>query len=508
MKRKINARHFFGKKNIKSPKVIALAVFLVLILAAGGIFLKNMITKDDNLINISDLSNEFVEEYFRKVAENNANEDYKKENLLIAISKDPIRNTYGAVDVTEAPNHQYFLQYDSEEAKTKAFRELQKDENIHIEENHKVELYNDVSEPSYNSWGIEKMGFDYISEKYDDGNLGSVSVAILDTGCDMEVFNRHFNGKIVNSYSVIDNKTGAENMYDNVGHGTHIAGTIAEATPSNVTIVPVKASDSMELFDADIINGINWIVINNAADVINMSFGSGDYNEANYVAIEAARQNNIISVVASGNEYADESSYPAKFDNTISVGAVDSNLEKAVFSNSDSDLTFSAPGVDILSLNAGSTSSETDLISMNGTSMATPHVVSAVATLQGFKSDLSLEQIIDVLKEFAIDLGPKGHDDYFGYGMIDFSSFVRCDGAENCDNLNIYKTENRIEVSPIVTEYNYGSLTNILATEVKLYLDEENYPANKLPRNCRVCTPRPLSRSYTGTCSAGARENG
>lgn len=267
--------------------------------------------------------------------------------------------------------------------------------------------------------------------------------------------------------------------------GTHIAGTIAEGTPSNVKIYPVKASDSGEISNLYIIMAINYIVLNDKANVINMSFGSYEYDSAMYSSIKFATANNIICVAAAGNDNKADPSYPAAFDNTISIAACDSSLKRASFSNYNPTVTFTAPGVDIRSINGTS----------SGTSMATPHAAAAIAILKSYNINYTLEDIICILRKYAIDLGEVGKDDYFGYGFISFKTVsyctcncIDCDKiycfnceCENCIFNHNVSTVKKIEIdSPFLVEdnlleYNYGSLTNLSNLQLKIYYNDDKY---------------------------------
>ena len=89
-------------------------------------------------------------------------------------------------------------------------------------------------------------------------------------------FSQNYSNKIDETYNLYDTRE----MYDSYGHGTHIAGTIAEGTSSNVKILPVKVSDSKLMDTMSIITAINYITYYEKADVINMSFGGNKFNNS------------------------------------------------------------------------------------------------------------------------------------------------------------------------------------------------------------------------------------
>ena len=473
-----------GKKCKKSKKISNFFLFssLIIIIVISGVciikynFFKTEKTRN---INISYLSDEFVNKYFKEISENNSNED--KDNMLIVISKSKIKNSYGAKNIIEAPNNQYILQYDSDEEKKSALEQLKKDKKIEsVEENG---VYTTQS-TNYNSWGIEKMALDSASassNSYSE-NLKPVTVAIIDTGCDMSLFNKYYNGKISETYNVLENSKTL--MSDENGHGTHVSGTIAEGTPDNVKILPIKVSRDGDMYYTDVIAGINYIVRNKKADVINMSFGGYGYNGALKQAIESAKEQNIISVAAAGNENTSEKLYPAALDNTIAIASVDSNLKKSSFSNYGSYITFTAPGTKIKSImgkdaaisKENGNNDDDDHETISGTSMATPHAVSSVAILKGYNKDLTLDNIIDILKESSIDLGEPGWDQYYGNGLISFQNVEFCNG-KYCDKYGIYKNKSKeiinVEIKEIkFTKYNYYSITNLMGTKTDvLYAD-------------------------------------
>ncbi len=453
----------------KKIKYYSLMVILSVTIIGSLLFAYNHIFKNNNnRLNISHLSSDFVEKYFAEISEIKTDEE--KENMLIVISDNMIEEDYGAIKIIEAPNNQYLLRYNSKEEKEFAFEKLKNDSRIKsVEENIVYTIQND----NYNSWGIEDMALNQAITKANINieNMEKVTVAVIDSGCDMELFNKYYNGKIEEFYDVLENST--EIMTDEYGHGTHVAGTIAEGTPDNVKILPVKIQTVRDLGtdnpkpitirNSDFVAAINYIVYNHKAQVINMSI-SGVYSEAVEQAIEAARQENIIVVAAAGNENTSSPRYPAAFDSTISVSGIDSNRERFINSNYGETITFTAPAVDIKSIlgnnsfivwqneNFSEFDGDDDHETTSGTSMATPHVASAVAILKSYNKDLTLENVIDLLKKTTIDLGDEGWDQYFGYGLISFENVEFCDGVD-CDEFGVFKKDssNKTVINPEIT---------------------------------------------------------
>ena len=466
-----------------SKKIFSFVLALTILFDVVVFAKKTIFKKKDDLINISSLSEEFMDNYFEEVS-NVKEED--KENMIIVTSKDELKDTYGAAKIIEAPNHQYFLQYDSSEDKNEALKKFESDDsNVGITENVVRKAYEDtVLVSSYNSWGVEAMGIDTLLEKLKNKELNDVVVAVIDTGLDVELFNKYFPGRLAGVYNALENN---DNMSDDVGHGTHIAGTIAEATPASVKILSVKISLTEEMFLTDILTGINYVSYNKNADVMNMSFGSYTYSQEEFNAIQGAKNNNIISVAAAGNDNKSEPSYPASYVNAISIAAVDSTKAKANFSNYGSSIMFAAPGVNIKSLmREGSYYSskegdenwdgDVEFETIGGTSMATPHVVSVVANLKSLNKNLSFDDTITLLRRYSEDLGDSGWDEIFGYGFINFADADVCDG-QDCDEFNVFKSsaqDNLIgvfdsyEIEPVLSQYDYGNINNIMDTKVKV----------------------------------------
>ncbi|MFF2484217.1 S8 family serine peptidase [Paenibacillus sp. NPDC058071] len=190
--------------------------------------------------------------------------------------------------------------------------------------------------------------------------------------------------------------------HDDNGHGTHIAGTIAAANQvqgmigiaPRSQIYPVKAFDNNgSAFVSDIILGIDWCV-RNRIQIINMSFGMKTRSKALYNAVTNAYNAGVIVVASSGNDGKRRSvDYPARYPQTISVGATTRLRRIAPFSNRGIYIDIYAPGEKIVSAWLRGKYHE-----MSGTSMATSHVSGAIALLLAHRPGLSPGEIKTILK--------------------------------------------------------------------------------------------------------------
>ena len=426
---------------------------------------------DRPLGNLSELSEEYMAKYHNDYVE--MVKYNHPENVLIVTTISPIENTFGATMVVDAANHQHFLQYSSKEEKDNALRWLKSNPSLVVDENIQYQYSENTTGEGYNSWGIQKMGLDHMRELLGDyPQRNDVTVAIIDSGLDVNLFKDHYPDKALETYNSVN--PSAE-ISDEVGHGTHIAGTVAEGTPDNVKILSVKTGEGSAVFTTDIVAAIDYVAYYDRADVINMSFSSTQYSDAMYLSIESAKQKGIVCVAAAGNSSSSTREYPSAFDNTISVSAVDENLEFASFSNYGSMISFTAPGVNIGSINGIN----------EGTSMAAPHVTSAVAVAKSLKRELNFDETIAFLRTRAIDLGAKGYDTRYGDGFIDFSGAKLCniDSSESCDDFSILEktAESNIEIAEVtLTPFNYGSLTNILATKIRILNSDGSFQEKNL----------------------------
>jgi len=280
----------------------------------------------------------------------------------------------------------------------------------------------------------------------------NVIVAVLDTGVAYEDFARFRQApdlagtRFVPGYDFVNGDT---HPNDDHGHGTHVAGTIAQNTNNSLgvagvafgcSIMPVKVISAKGLGDYfDIVDGI-YFAVNNGAKVINMSLGGDQDSITLKNAVAYAYVAGVTVVCAAGNEFLEGSppSYPAAYDDfCIAVGATRYDETRAYYSNTGSYVDLAAPGGDLLVDQNGDGYGDgivQQTFSLDprefaywffqGTSMATPHVSGAAALLisNGVTKPARVRQ---ALESTAKDLGPPGWDEQYGWGLINIGAALR-----------------------------------------------------------------------------------
>lgn len=223
---------------------------------------------------------------------------------------------------------------------------------------------------------------------------------VIDTG--VRISHKEFGGRAKAAWT---NWKGDNSDTD--GHGTHVAGTIGGKTYGVVkeaTILALKVFQGDESDTSIVLDAFNWAVNDIIKKdrtwraVINMSLG-GEKSTAFNKAVDAASKKGVVSVVASGNDGIDSAKEsPGSASSAITVGAVDSNWAVADFSNWGKTVDILAPGVDIISTGH---KSNTATASLDGTSMACPHVAGLVLYAMSVEEVEGVADITAWLKELA-----------------------------------------------------------------------------------------------------------
>lgn len=220
------------------------------------------------------------------------------------------------------------------------------------------------------------------------------------------------------------------NSFDNNGlwqpntyiyHGTHVAGVLGAvmnngrgvAGMAQVRIMAVKVmNDSGEGTDTTVAAGLRWAV-DHGANIVTMSLGVDGMSTILQTAVNYASGKGVVMVAASGNSGSSFVSYPAAYPPVIAVGALDTSVRRASFSNYGPGIDLMAPGVQIYSTQ-GSDSYQY----LSGTSTATPYVAGVVGLMLTVNPALTPTEVGDVLNHTATDVSMTGYDTSTGWGNV------------------------------------------------------------------------------------------
>lgn len=296
-----------------------------------------------------------------------------------------------------------------------------------------------TSDPGFGSqWALNPAKTSFLSA-WNTTKGGGITVAVVDTG--VAANHPDLVGKVLPGREFLNGNTQRDvsPMFDDCGHGTHVAGTIA-AVPNNgigiagaapnVKILPVRvlsAANSCGGWSSDVSKGIVWAA-NRGARVINLSLGGPGPDSALAQAVSYARSRGAVVVAAAGNNhgectpYKNRTIYPGATTGAIGVAAVSSSFQHACFSNTGSYVDLAAPGVGITStVTVRPNPYNYGYASWDGTSMATPHVAAAAALVLAYRPVCTPDQVESRLETTAVRL-PRytaGDTRLYGNGLVD-----------------------------------------------------------------------------------------
>jgi len=289
----------------------------------------------------------------------------------------------------------------------------------------------------------------------DPGAGDGVIVAVLDTGVAYEDYNDG-----MQTYSRMPDLSATtfvpgwdcvsedDHPNDDNGHGTHVAGVIAQTTNNGygaaglafgARIMPVKVLNKYGFGDSfNVAEGIRWAA-DHGAKVINLSLGFDRPSLAVKEAVDYARNvKKVTLIAAAGNDaenprYAGGLMYPARYSSVISVGATRYGKKRAAYSQYGSALDIMAPGGEMgLGLDMNSDGYPDGIVQetiggfywAEGTSLAAPHVAAAAAMViaGGVTRPAGVYR---ALTRGATDLGRKGRDTRYGYGLLNVAAALR-----------------------------------------------------------------------------------
>lgn len=256
---------------------------------------------------------------------------------------------------------------------------------------------------------------------------GGTRVGVVDTGVDRT--HPDLLGKVAAcaQSNLGDGQTVEGLCSDEIGHGTHLAGSIAANTDNglgiagiapNASLAVFKMNRGLEALAVDVIAGVRWARTVGEARVISMSFGLEE-SRALSEEMSQAHDDGVLLVAAAGNQGDGTELFPASHPDVISVGSTDKDDQHESFSNCHSTVELTAPGEAVWS-----TYVPGSYLAMGGTSTSTPQVAGVAAMIM---SSDGLDNVATRrrLQQSADDLGPDGRDPCYGFGRVNLANALR-----------------------------------------------------------------------------------
>ena len=376
---------------------------------------------------------------------------YACQELLVYLDQGELKNSYGAshaiyCELTKC----YVLQYDSPQAAREA-EELLREElgedkvlvNLPMHAAVRWQYSTNFTPEMSTSWGVDRMALDTLRDKANNSSISrKVLVAVLDSGINrshemfanrtISPYSKSFIGQVADmGYDYYDDSGNGKGG----GHGTHVAGTVADGTSGQISLLILKVFNydgegSLFIFDEGLQEAYNC-----GAKVANFSgaipaespVSASDKKTLNKY-LKRFWDKGLLLVCAAGNEGVNTGysySFPASAAYNASVSAYESDdsdgsLNMAEWSNFGDPVDFTAPGVDIMS--AGLSDAEL-YPKMSGTSMACPHITAAAAMIKLYNPKATPAEVFAMLKRICYKSPGMGTKDYYrGYGLPVFKN--------------------------------------------------------------------------------------
>ncbi|EAM50759.1 S8 family peptidase [Crocosphaera watsonii WH 8501] len=299
----------------------------------------------------------------------------------------------------------------------------------YIEPNYIYSALETPNDPDYSKqWNLHNI---HVERAWEETKGEGITVAVIDSGVSRVPDLRQT--EFVPGYDFVNDRKDAR---DDNGHGTHVAGTIAQSTNNNygvagvayqAKIMPLKVLSAQGGGSvSDIADAIRFAA-DNEADIINMSLGGGGESQVMKDAIDYAYNKGVVIIAAAGNSNQNAASYPARYPKVISVSALDATGKKAPYSNYGAGVDISAPGGSeegkILQETIDPSTGQAVFSGFQGTSMAAPHVAGVAALIKatGVKEP---EEVFAVLTQSSRKV-EEDKFNYYGSGQLDAGEAVK-----------------------------------------------------------------------------------
>lgn len=319
------------------------------------------------------------------------------------------------------------------------------------EPNYRFYLHSIPNDPLLaEAWHLPVVGAPVAWEAPNPGS-GPI-VAVIDSGIDID--HEDLRGIFVSTgWDFCSNfdctRTDADPRPDSLAdtHGTHVTGLLAAVagngrgtagvTGEVARIVPIKVFDGLSTTAPALAKAIRWaagLPVEGApanehpADIITLSLGANEDSTLVRQAIEAAADEGALIIASAGNQGHGSLDYPARYEEVVAVGSVNSEFERSCFSDYGSGLDIMAPGGDgFLGIPDCSGANDEALLSTfpgddygidAGTSMAAPIVAGAAALAWAHTPDATARRVTERLLNTAYFDDSYMSREFYGAGVL------------------------------------------------------------------------------------------
>lgn len=365
-------------------------------------------------------------------------------NTRLIVKSDDKIEQYDAIDSVYGFGY-VFLQYADEENAEKALHNYENSGYIVSYDS----VANCTDSANHQEWGdnwsYDRVDSDSALDYYKLKAKPTINIAVVDSGINYnhELFRNRITRTKFNSSASGE----AKNEIDDYGHGTEVAGVIANSTPSNVKISAYKVMDNKGYGSSStIVAACSYIQeLNNKPDIVNFSLGVKTGVIIESVIDELVNQG-ITVVAAAGNDNREVFEAPGKCESAITVAAFDYYNKPCSFTNYGQVVDISAPGEYIYTADMSKKNAYTFSL---GTSLATPFVSAAAAYVLMENRKYTPQQVKQELIDTAMPFKKSSCFNLYGAGMVNFSNIIngsRCKDVTTNYQSGVYRDDISVEL--------------------------------------------------------------
>lgn len=409
-------------------KVLSIICSLTIFLTSINIVIQTFASTSNSI----DMVVENLSQLYQEEAESGKDIE-ESANCRIIVKSNRKLDTYGDAQFVKGTNKIYIYQYSDTSSANEALEYFNSLNFVEWAEP------DGIMESQSLSYGNDMLGSDEAKEYIVNNNIltNKVNVAVIDVGINFRKKDFINSGRVFDSGVNLSTsgKEGSAQADSGNYHGSNITSIILDNTTDNVNITGYKVLDSKGLTTDSAMSAGIIKAVDDGADILNCSTSGEGKSSIMEEAVNYAISKGVVVVAASGNNCDDASKYcPGNIEGVFTVGALDYNGNRAIFSNYGDVVDFIAPGYNVeVYGNKSMTSNNPDY--EIGTSFATPYVTSAAAMVLSVNKNLTIGEVKKKLIDSCITQSKLNYrSNYLSDVKISdsyLSGYVACGNADD-----------------------------------------------------------------------------